>query len=134
MQTLLKIALVNLVAFASVAHAEDEPYVQNIEHAGSVFLADPAVSRLILDTAVDSQRTLLVDRIVTSASVADGARAYSSEVCLQLNWHGGDVIGTWGTVTGRVKSQVVGRGVVIEVLDVKFVRNDDEGRLGRCLQ
>ena len=132
MKTFLSSALVvSLFAVTNVARA-DVSRVQQLDGASAVFLANHEVAQLLLESATGSLGTLFVGRIVTTTLETDSDRKSSSEVCIQLNWDGGDVIGTWGAITGRVSTEVIGRGVFIKVTDVTMERNADNDAAGRC--
>ena len=130
MQAILKAIIT--VSCLSTGVAVAAPEVQTIERAGSLFLANPEVAQQLLDVAHDSQRTLYIDRIVTTSLASSLPVSSSTAVCVQISWDGGDTRSEWGAITGQVTARIVGRGVVIEVSDVAFESVDESGVKGRC--
>src|SRR5262245_38679869 len=105
MKTLISnVVLVTALAVTLQARA-DVPQTQALGNEGVVFLGSPAVARLLVEAVEATERTVVVDHVVTQTATAGTER--STKVCVQLNWHGGDVIGTYGALSGTVTSKVV---------------------------
>lgn len=133
MQNRLITLVLAVISMLPVAHAQAAE-VQEIDSTASVFLGSPSVTRTLLEATESEGRTVLVDRIVTQPTLAIGYREHSTELCVQLDWHGGDVIGTFGALSGKVLTRSYGRGVAYEVVDVKLELNVDQNTRGRCAE
>lgn len=129
MKKFFGIMLMGAFMVAGIARAE-APTVQRIDGSAGLFLVSQPVSEILAQVSGD--HTLMIERIVTMPTVEIGPRESSSDVCIELYWHGGDVIGSFGIITGRVVSKGVGRGVMFDVVDVQLERTAGSGTWKQC--
>lgn len=132
--TLIALALtLSGTAFASSSSEGPEVLsTQQLDGVSSIFLGNPEVARALAVMNETAGRVVFVDQIVVMKPLISDDGVVTNEVCIQLDWYGGDVMGWVGKITGNVTQKPYPRGTVsYRVTDIVSINAENQS--GRCL-